>query len=405
MAALAPAPKAQFFDANGAPLVGGKLYSYAAGTTTPLATYTDQGGSTPNANPVILDSRGEASVWLGTSGPYKLRLTSATDVDIWTVDDIYGNLDQSNLSTYLSAYLASPAAIGGTTPAAVSSTNLSYTGTLTGGTGVVNFGAGQFYKDASGNVGVGTSSPSYKLDVSGSTRISGQVGINRTPAAQINVNIGSNITGGIDAQSVVVDGTVQSGVTNTAAAYSANPQVVNTAFTLSSLIGYVAQSQGSFGSATVTNNFGFLAASTISGAANNYGFYANLASGAGKYNFYAAGTAANWFSGDVLVFGAGGLGYTTGSGGTQTQTTGRTNGVTLNKTNGAITLVSAAGTTAWQSFTVTNSTVAATDTVIVSQKSGTDLYQIFVRITFATTGGTTTEQPVFNFAVVKAVTA
>ena len=89
MAALAPAPKAQFFDANGAPLVGGKLYSYAAGTTTPLATYTDQGGSTPNANPVILDSRGEASVWLGTSGPYKLRLTSATDVDIWTVDDIY----------------------------------------------------------------------------------------------------------------------------------------------------------------------------------------------------------------------------------------------------------------------------------------------------------------------------
>ena len=118
-------------------------------------------------------------------------------------------------------------------------------------------------------------------------------------------------------------------------------------------------------------------------------------------------------SGNLLVTGAGGLGYGTGSGGAVTQATSRTTGVTLNKTNGAITLVSAAGLATFQSFTVTNSTVAATDVVSVVQKSGTDLYQIFVtavaagsfRITFATTGGTTTEQPVFNFAVFKAVIA
>jgi hypothetical protein len=78
-----------------------------------------------------------------------------------------------------------------------------------------------------------------------------------------------------------------------------------------------------------------------------------------------------------------------------------------------ITLVSAAGSTAWRSFTVTNNKVVATDTVIVNQKSGTDLYRINVtavgtgsfRITYATTAGTTTEQPVFNFAVIKAVAA
>lgn len=118
-------------------------------------------------------------------------------------------------------------------------------------------------------------------------------------------------------------------------------------------------------------------------------------------------------AGNAVVTGVGGLGYGTGSGGAVTQGTSRTNGVTLNKTNGAITLVSAAGTATWQTFTVTNSTVAATDTIIVNQKSGTDLYQIFVtnvaagsfKITFATTGGTTTEQPIFNFAVIKAVTA
>jgi hypothetical protein len=118
-------------------------------------------------------------------------------------------------------------------------------------------------------------------------------------------------------------------------------------------------------------------------------------------------------SGNVLVTSSGGLGYGTGSGGTVTQATSRTTGVTLNKTNGAITLVSAAGLATFQSFTVTNSTVAATDVVHVTQKSGTDLYQIFVtataagsfRITFATTGGITVEQPVFNFAVIKGVTA
>jgi hypothetical protein len=49
----------------------------------------------------------------------------------------------------------------------VSGTNLSYTGTLTGGTGVVNLGSGQFYKDASGNVGIGTSSPASTLSVVG----------------------------------------------------------------------------------------------------------------------------------------------------------------------------------------------------------------------------------------------
>lgn len=118
-------------------------------------------------------------------------------------------------------------------------------------------------------------------------------------------------------------------------------------------------------------------------------------------------------TGTLLVVGTGGLGYGTGSGGAVTQTISRTTGVTLNKTNGAITLVSAAGTTAWQTFTVTNNTVAATDTVIVNQKSGTDLYEIHItavaagsfNISFKTTGGTTTEQPVFNFAVIKSVTS
>lgn len=87
MTTLSPSPKQQFFAADGTPLVGGKLYSFAAGTTTPLATYTDSTGATANTNPIILDSRGEANVWLGTSA-YKLALYTSTDVLIWTVDNV-----------------------------------------------------------------------------------------------------------------------------------------------------------------------------------------------------------------------------------------------------------------------------------------------------------------------------
>lgn len=108
-----------------------------------------------------------------------------------------------------------------------------------------------------------------------------------------------------------------------------------------------------------------------------------------------------------------GVGYATGAGGTVTQGTSRTTGVTLNKVCGAITLVSAAGTATYQTFTVTNSAVVATDIPMVVQKSGTDKYLIIPNnvqagsfdITFATTGGTTTEQPVFSFAVTKGVTS
>ena len=87
MTTLTPTPKQQFLDANGNPLAGGKIYTYAAGTTTPLVTYTDSTGSTPNTNPVILDSRGEAEIWLGVAS-YKLKLTTSADVEVWTVDNI-----------------------------------------------------------------------------------------------------------------------------------------------------------------------------------------------------------------------------------------------------------------------------------------------------------------------------
>jgi hypothetical protein len=87
MASLAPVAKQQFCDGNGTPLAGGFLYTYIAGTSTPLSTYTDESGDTPNTNPIELDADGRAEVWLG-SGAYKFVLKDADLVEIYSVDDI-----------------------------------------------------------------------------------------------------------------------------------------------------------------------------------------------------------------------------------------------------------------------------------------------------------------------------
>jgi hypothetical protein len=83
----------QFFDNNGVPLAGGKLYTYAAGTTTPKVTFTSVDGITQHTNPIILDSAGRipngGEVWLSFA-PYKFILKTSTDVLLGSWDNITG---------------------------------------------------------------------------------------------------------------------------------------------------------------------------------------------------------------------------------------------------------------------------------------------------------------------------
>lgn len=95
-------PKFRAFDANGAPLAGGKLYSYEAGTTTPQDTYTDKGGGTSNANPVILDANGEADVWLADGTNYKFVLKDSSDNTQWTEDNVQ-MMNDGSISTAMIA--------------------------------------------------------------------------------------------------------------------------------------------------------------------------------------------------------------------------------------------------------------------------------------------------------------
>jgi len=84
---------AQFFDNNGVILSGGKIYTYAAGTTTPQATYTSASGTTPHANPIILDSAGRVpggEIWLTDGLVYKFVIETATGILLGTYDNITG---------------------------------------------------------------------------------------------------------------------------------------------------------------------------------------------------------------------------------------------------------------------------------------------------------------------------
>lgn len=143
MASLTPSPYMQFFATDGTPLAGGLLYTYNAGTTTPLATYTDSTGNTENTNPVQLDSRGEAAVWLGSS-LYYMVLKTSTGTQIWTADNVGGVVTVSGVQTLTNKTFVSPV-LGAATATSInfggsslsSYISSSYTGTLTGVTATV----------------------------------------------------------------------------------------------------------------------------------------------------------------------------------------------------------------------------------------------------------------------------
>ncbi len=79
---------ARFFKTgNNAPLTGGKIYTYLAGTTTPVATYSNDSGTT-NTNPIILDADGRANIYLDDSVAYRFILKDANDVTQKDVDNI-----------------------------------------------------------------------------------------------------------------------------------------------------------------------------------------------------------------------------------------------------------------------------------------------------------------------------
>jgi hypothetical protein len=158
MAVLTPSPKTAFVDAAGEPLVGGQLYTYIAGTTTLQATYTDSTATTANTNPIILDSRGEANVWLG-GAIYKFVLKDADGALIWTVDNI------SAPTAAVSPVLSGNVTIDSNTSSPALKITQTGTGPVLRVQDSADPDATPFIVDNSGNVGIGTATPVSALEI------------------------------------------------------------------------------------------------------------------------------------------------------------------------------------------------------------------------------------------------
>jgi hypothetical protein len=106
---------AQFFDNNGNPLTGGKIYTYLAGTTTPVAAYTSSNGATAWTNPIVLNAAGRVSgsgeIWLTADTSYKFLLRDSADVLIATYDNITG-INGTGITSNASNVTYDPAGAG-----------------------------------------------------------------------------------------------------------------------------------------------------------------------------------------------------------------------------------------------------------------------------------------------------
>jgi hypothetical protein len=112
---------AQFSDANGAPLTGGLIYTYLAGTSTPATTYTSRAGTANNTNPIVLDAAGRtpAEIWLDGGVLYKFVLKTSAYVQIGSYDSIPAINDTTSISNLITVAgtnaltgLATPTLVG-----------------------------------------------------------------------------------------------------------------------------------------------------------------------------------------------------------------------------------------------------------------------------------------------------
>lgn len=309
MAVLSPQPKMQFTTAAGVPLSGGKLYTYIAGTTTPQATFTDSTNATPNTNPVILDSRGEANIWLGAA-TYKFKLTDANDVEIWTVD--YISAPTSGISPVLSGNVV----IDSDTPGPALKITQTGTGPVLRVQDSTDPDTTPFIIDNAGNVGIGTAVPTAQLEATGAAKIgsltltssplpvaSGGTGLATLTANNVLIGAGTgNVTfvaPGANGNVLTSNGTVwQSQTPSAVAGTLLNVQVFTSSGTYTRTSGatraVVIAVGGGGGGAGALGNGG-------SGGTTSFGSHVSAAGGGGAVNGGAPGAGGTGGTGATIA--------------------------------------------------------------------------------------------------------
>lgn len=142
------------------------------------------------------------------------------------------------------------------------------------------------------------------VQTTGNQTMYGGLWLNTTSPGAVRFANNHDITGAVSAYANATNSTVLSDVTTAANGYNTFIGTQAAAFTLANLYHYQANQATIGAGSTVTQQIGFLAGSTLVGATNNFGFYGNIASGANRWNFYAGGSASNYFNG-LTYFGNG----------------------------------------------------------------------------------------------------
>ena len=156
---------------------------------------------------------------------------------------------------------------------------------------------------STGNFGIGTgaSDSGEKLQVIGSTYISDGLKIGPNALTTQSIRASRSMTGSTLVTSALFDAAIQSDVTGEATYINAATRTAAASFTIPSIVLFLA-SQTSIGAgSTVTNQYGFAVASSLTGATNNYGFFGNIAAATGRWNLYMNGTANNYMNGSLSI--------------------------------------------------------------------------------------------------------
>jgi len=130
---------------------------------------------------------------------------------------------------------------------------------------------------------------------------SGEIGIGSANVAGQSIRLAKTMTGSINSYGIFNVSAVQSDVTSNAFYFRTNVSTAASAFTLTAISHYSTLQSTIGAGSTVTNQYGFFADASLTGATNNFGFFSNIAAGTAQYNFYAQGTADNYFAGKVGI--------------------------------------------------------------------------------------------------------
>jgi hypothetical protein len=329
--------------------------AYGGSTATDTATVSVvlNGGTDARINSGILGTGTYLPMTFYTGGSERMRLDTSGNLGIGKTAATGVILDANGVSRSTQIQMPNSAGtytanVAGFHLFGFSDNNLYFNWFDAGAIVFRNNGATERMRiDSSGNVGIGTASPGTKLDVVVSTnnglRISdgavtgvvyassgpamvvgttsnhptvlysnnaermridssGNVGIGGTAEAYSRLNLlGTYPTSSNATQVVRLSGTIPSGTTASYRSFLSRPVTQATAFTLTNLIHFEADPQTLGAGSAVTNQYGFSVADSLTGATNNYGFYSNIASGSNRYNFFANGTARNYFAGRTDV--------------------------------------------------------------------------------------------------------